>query len=273
MSEELAVRHGAWSDTPRPVALLLQIMAVAEADVRKVLHDPAEVFTRMLQPILWLVVFAPVFSRTRVIPTGGLRYVDFMAPGVLAQSVMFGAIFFGASAIWERDQGILQKFLVSPAPRVALVAGRAVASTLRGLVQAVVVYVIAFFMGVALHFEPWRIAGVLLGAMLGSAIFATLSLVAACLVKSRERFVGVGQALTMPLFFASNAIYPLSMMPNWLQILARINPLSYQVDLLRGLMVQGAHSVLGFGTDIVVQLLWLAVLLAIATRLYARILI
>jgi ABC-2 type transport system permease protein len=262
MSQELAVRHGAWSDTPRPLALLLQILAVAEADVRKLLHDPAELFTRMLQPVLWLVIFAPVFSRTRAIPTGNLRYLDFMAPGVLAQSVMFGA-----------DQGVLQKFLVSPAPRVALVAGRALSSTVRGLVQTVVVYIIALLMGVALQFEAWRIAGVVLGVMLGAAIFSTFSLAAACIVKSRERFMGIGQVLTMPLFLASNAIYPLSMMPAWLQVLARINPLSYQVDLLRGMMVRGGHSVLGFGTDVAVLVLWLAVLIAIATKLYPRIVI
>jgi ABC-2 type transport system permease protein len=273
MSQELAVRHGAWSDTPRPLALLLQILAVAEADLRKLWHDPAELFTRMLQPVLWLVIFAPVFSRTRLIPTGGLRYVDFMAPGVLAQSVMFGAIFYGVSVIWERDQGILQKFLVSPAPRVALVAGRALASTPRGVAQALVVYIIALVMGVGLQFEVWRIAGVLLGVMLGAGIFSTFSLVAACIVKSRERFVGIGQLLTMPLFFASNAIYPLSMMPTWLQVLARINPLSYQVDLIRGLMVRGGHTVLGFGMDVAVLVLWLALLMAIATKLYPRIVI
>jgi ABC-2 type transport system permease protein len=273
MSQELAVRHGAWSDTPRPLALLLQILAVAESDIRKLLHDPVELFTRMLQPVLWLVVFAPVFSRTRAIQTGSLRYLDFMAPGVLAQSVMFGAIFYGFSIIWERDQGVLQKFLVSPAPRVALVSGRALASTVRGLVQAAVVYVIAIAMGVALEFEPWRIAGVLAGVMLGAATFSTFSMMVACIVKSRQRFIGIGQMLTMPLFFASNAIYPLSMMPAWLRVVARINPLSYQVDLLRGLMVQGGHSVFGFGTDIAVQVLWLGAFIAIATKLYPRIVI
>ena len=186
MSQELAVPHGAWTDTPRPVALLLQILAVSESDIRKLLHDPTELFTRMLQPVLWLVIFAPVFSHTRAIPTGNLRYLDFMAPGVLAQSVMFGAIFYGISVIWERDQGILQKFLVSPAPRVALVAGRALASTLRGVVQALVVYIIALIMGVAIRFEIWAVAGVIGAVMLGSATFSTFSLVAACIVKSRE---------------------------------------------------------------------------------------
>jgi ABC-2 type transport system permease protein len=273
MSQELAARHGAWSDTPPPVAFVLQMMVVAEADVRKLLHDPAELFTRMLQPVLWLVVFAPVFSRTRAIPTGDLKYLDFMAPGILAQSVMFGAIFYGISLIWERDQGVLHKFMVSPAPRAALVMGRALSSTIRGVFQAVLVYIIAFFMGVQLRFEPWCIGGVLIGVMFGAAIFSTFSLVAACIVKSRERFMGIGQVLTMPLFFASNAIYPLSMMPDWLRLLAKINPLSYQVDWLRALMVRGGHSVFGLGVDLGMMALALAALIAIATKLYPRILI
>ena len=249
------------------------MMVVAEADVRKLLHDPAELFTRMLQPVLWLVIFAPVFSRVRAIPTGNLRYLDFMAPGILAQSVMFGAIFYGISLIWERDQGVLHKFMVSPAPRASLVMGRALSSTIRGVFQAVLVYIIAFAMGVRLRFEPWCIGGVLIGVMLGAAIFSTFSLVAACIVKSRERFMGIGQVLTMPLFFASNAIYPLSMMPNWLRWLAKVNPLSYQVDFLRALMVQGGHSVFGLGMDLGMMTLALAVLIAIATKLYPGILV
>jgi ABC-2 type transport system permease protein len=136
-----------------------------------------------------------------------------------------------------------------------------------------VVYIVALVMRVALQFEPWRIAGVVFSVMLGAATFSTLSLVAACIVRSRDRFVGVGQMMTMPLFLASNAIYPLSMMPQWLRVVARVNPLSYQVDLLRGLMVQGGHTVLGFGMDVAVQVLWLAVLMAIATKLYPRIVV
>jgi len=273
MSQELAVRRGAWSDTPAALAFVLQILVVAEADVRKLMHDPAELFTRMLQPVLWLVVFAPVFSRTRAIPTGNLRYLDFMAPGILAQSAMFGAIFYGISLIWERDQGVLHKFMVSPAPRAALVMGRALSSTFRALFQSVLLYIIAAVLGVNLRLEPWDIAGVIIGVMLGAAIFSTFSLIAACIVKSRERFMGIGQVLTMPLFFASNAIYPLSLMPDWLKALARINPLSYQVDFLRALMVRGGSSVFGLGIDLGMMTLALAVLIAIATVLYPKILI
>jgi len=245
-----------------------QSVAIAEVEVRKLSRDPTELLTRAVQPALWLVVFGQVFTRFRAIPTGELSYIEFMAPGVLAQSVLFSAIFFGIAAIWERDLGIIHKLLVSPAYRAALVMGKALSAGLRGLTQAVIVYLLALVMGVHLRLSPPALLGVAAIVMLGSALFATFSLIVACIVKTRERFMGIGQVLTMPLFFASNAIYPLSIMPPWLQAVARANPLTYLVDALRGLMVNGGHSVFGAGADVGVQAGVFAVLLAIAARLY-----
>jgi ABC-2 type transport system permease protein len=253
------------------IAFTRQTFAVAEADIRKLVHDPVELLTRMVQPALWLLIFGQVFSRTRAIPTGGIRYLDFMTPGILAQSVLFGAIFYGISLIWERDLGIVHKFLVSPAPRTALVMGRAISSTARSLCQMVMVYGLALLLRVQLRFEVGAVAGVVAAVIFGSAIFSTFSLIAACIVKSRERFMGIGQVLTMPLFFTSNAIYPLSLMPGWLRVFARVNPLTYQVDALRRLMVEGGVSSFGLRMDFLVMAFTLAVLIAIATRLYPNI--
>ncbi len=86
-----------WAEPFPGANYLRQTLAVAEADVRKLVHDPIELFTRMVQPVLWLLIFGQVFNRTRAIPTGGISYLDFMAPGILAQSVLFGAIFYGIS--------------------------------------------------------------------------------------------------------------------------------------------------------------------------------
>jgi ABC-2 type transport system permease protein len=107
--------------------------------------------------------------------------------------------------------------------------------------------------------------------MLGSAVFSTFSLIVACLVKSRERSMGIGQVLTMPLFFASNAIYPLSLMPTWLRVVSRVNPLTYQVDALRSLMIVGGGSSFGLGVDFLMQIVALVVLVAVATKLYPSI--
>jgi ABC-2 type transport system permease protein len=244
------------------------VLAVAESDIRKLRHDPTELFTRMVQPVLWLLVFGNVLAKARVMPTGNIGYLDFIAPGILAQSVLFVAIFYGVSVIWERDLGILQKFLVSPVPRSALVLGRALSSGVRGLSQALVIYVLALFSGVQLRLSPLAILAVAVTVMLASGTFATFSLVIACLVKTRERFMGIGQVLTMPLFFASNAIYPIAMMPTWLRGVALANPLTYQVDALRTFMLPTAGSAFSISIDFGVQFAVLAILVAIASELY-----
>jgi len=245
-----------------------QTLAVARAEARKLLRDPTELASRAVQPVLWLIVFGQVFTRTHAIPTGPLSYLEFMAPGVLAQGVLFTAIFFGIAVIWERDLGIVHKLLASPAPRAALVLGKAGAAGVRGLPQAVIIYVLAALLGVRLSLHPVGLLCVTALVLLGAAVFSTFSLIVACIVKTRERFMGIGQLLTMPLFFASNAIYPLELMPGWLRVVARINPLSYFVDGLRATMIVSGTSRFGIGVDLAVATGLLAFLVLIAARLY-----
>ncbi len=121
-----------------------------------------------------------------------------------------------------------------------------------------------------MNWNPLALLGSILGILLGAAFFSTFSLIIACIVKSRERFMGIGQVITMPLFFASNAIYPVSLMPSWLQVISRGNPLTYQVDMLRTLMIQGGHSAFGLGTDIAVLSLSTLALILIAAKMYPR---
>jgi ABC-2 type transport system permease protein len=135
----------------------------------------------------------------------------------------------------------------------------------------VFVYLLSYLLHIQLRMEIFALAGVVLAVMLGSAIFSTFSLIVACLVKSRERFMGIGQVLTMPLFFASNAIYPLSLMPSWLRVVSKANPLSYQVDALRTLMIMGSSTSFGLGKDFLMQFVAFAVLVAVATKLYPTI--
>lgn len=249
---------------------LTQVYAVTAAEITKLRHDPMDLVSRAVQPILWLLLFGQVMGHVRGLNTTGGAYLDFLAPGILAQSVLFVAIFYGLSAIWERDLGVLHRYMVSPAPRSALVIGKALASSTRGLSQAVVIYGCAALMGVGLSFRPADLAMVALFIVLASALFSTFSLIIACIVKTRERFMGIGQFLTMPIFFASNAIYPLTLMPTWLKVIARINPLSYQVDALRALMLAEGRSQFSLPTDLGVLALVTGLLIVVATRIYPR---
>ncbi len=206
-------------------------------EFQKLSHDRTELLTRAIQPVLWLLIFGMTFSQFRVIPSGSVPYLDFIAPGILAQSTLFVSVFYGIQVIWERDAGILAKLMVTPTPRSAVVAGKSFAASIRAFVQAVVVVAVALLLGVTFQLAPWRLLGVVVVVMLGAAFFAALSMALAGLVLKRERIMGIGQAITMPLFFGSNALYPIEFMPVWVQWLGRINPLTYEVNALRFLLL------------------------------------
>ncbi|MEU1034731.1 ABC transporter permease [Streptomyces mirabilis] len=225
-----------------------RVGAMCAVELQKLRHDRTELYTRAVQPALWLLIFGETFTRIRAIPTGGIPYLDYLAPGIIAQSAMFIAIFYGIMIIWERDAGILTKLLVTPTPRSALITGKAFAAGVKALIQAVVVVVIAALLGVAMTWNPLRLLGVAVAVVLGSAFFSCLSMTIAGIVLTRDRLMGIGQAITMPLFFGSNALYPVAVMPGWLQAISKVNPLSYQVDALRCLLLgTHAHLALDYG--------------------------
>jgi ABC-2 type transport system permease protein len=269
--DECAKPRGAWAELAAGLAAFIRkTFVVAELEARKLRHDPSELISRAVQPALWLIVFGQVIGRMRGL---GDRYQDFIAPGILAQSVLFIAIFYGITIIWERDLGVVHKFLVSPTPRAALVLGKAFSAGLRAFSQIVVIYVLALCVGVKLCWEPLALLGVCFVTLLGAAIFSTFSLIIACLVKTRERFMGIGQLMTMPLFFASNAIYPVALMPAWLRAVAHINPLTYQVDALRGLMLHGGTYQMGLPLDLAVLVFIAALLIYIGAWLYPSVVV
>jgi ABC-2 type transport system permease protein len=218
-------------------AMVSRVAAFAIVELQKLQHDRTELVTRMVQPALWLLIFGTTFSRLHVINTGSVSYLAFLAPGIIAQSALFISIFYGIQIIWDRDAGVLAKLMVTPAPASALITGKSFAAGVRSVAQVIGVLALAYLMGVGLTVNPLRILGAMAVVMLGAAFFACLSMTLAGLVRSRDRLMGIGQAITMPLFFASNALYPVNVMPAWLHALAHVNPLSYEVDALRALLI------------------------------------
>lgn len=243
---------------------------IADFEIRKILHDPTDVFTRAVQPALWLLVFGQVMARTRMLP--GENYLDFMSPGILAQSVLFVSIFYGIAIIWERDLGITHKFLATPTPRTALVLGKAISAGIRCIPLLFIIYILAALLSVDIVWNPVNIIGIVFLLLLGAILFSTFSLIIACLVKTRERFMGIGQLMTMPLFFASNAIYPIKIMPGWLKIISHFNPLTYMIDGMRLLMI-GTPSVYSLQADYLVLAISSIILIFIAGSLYNRVII
>jgi ABC-2 type transport system permease protein len=209
-------------------------------------------------------------ARTRLIP--GENYLDFMTPGILAQSVLFVSIFYGIAIIWERDLGLINKFLATPTPRVALVLGKALSAGLRCIPLMIIIYTLAALLKVHILRNPINILGVILLLVLGAILFSTFSLIIACLVKTRERFMGIGQLMTMPLFFASNAIYPINIMPLWLKVISHFNPLTYMIDGMRLLMI-GTPSGFSLIIDYSILAITATVFVLIGGVLYKRVII
>ena len=158
--------------------------------------------------------------------------LTFLALGIIAQSALFISIFYA-----------------TPAPASALITGKAFAAGVRSVAQVVGVLVIAYLMGVHLTINPRRILAAMGVVVVGSAFFVCLPMTLAGLVRNRDRLMGIGQAITMPLFFASNALYPADVMPPWLRWLSAVNPLRYEVNALRGLLIGTPSNAL---VDIVV---------------------
>lgn len=245
------------------------IEALIELEVRRLLHDRTEIYVRAVQPILWLVIFGSVLGSLKAIPTGGVPYMDYLMPGVLIQSTTSVAIFFGLLMIWERESGILKKLVASPAPRMAIVIGRSFAAGVRALSQAIFIIPIAILLGVKIIPNLAYLLLAFAVIFLSAGGFAGLSIMIASLLKSRERFMGIGQLIILPLFFASNSLYPIEYMPPVLQFFATLNPMTYMVSAVRGLLITGNISLLS--TDISVILIFDVIIFSITALTFKKI--
>ncbi len=163
MSASPAARPAVSAEPPAPGLLdgppawrtfLSRLATLCLVELRKVRHDRTELYTRAIQPVLWLVIFGETLSRLRAIPTGGHPYLDYLAPGIMAQSALFIAIFFGIQIIWERDAGILTKLLTTPTARAALVCGKAFAAGVRATAQVLIVFVVCAILAHRPRLEP-----------------------------------------------------------------------------------------------------------------------
>lgn len=244
-------------------------MTIADMEARKIEHDPTELLIRSIQPLLWLLIFGQVFNAIHGLAPSGYTYLQYLTPGILAQSVLFVAIFYGITIVWERDMGLLTKLLSTPSRISSIVTGKALGASIRGIFQAIVIFIAAVALRINLIFYPLNVIGVFAVIIVFAMCFSSFSMLLASFFKTRDRMMGIGQAITMPLFFASNAIYPTSIMPKWLQTISEFNPLSYVVDALRALLLTGNYSALPL--DLGVLVVTTLVFMSLATIVLRRI--
>jgi ABC-2 type transport system permease protein len=235
--------------------------------IKRYVRSRARIIGSLGQPLLFLVAlgfgFGPIFQRA-----GQGNYIQFLAPGVIAMTVLFSAIFNGIELIWDRQFGFLKETLVAPVPRVTIMIGRTLGGATTSVMQGLIVVIACAIAG----FRPnsvMAIGGGLVFMTLIAVMFTALGTAIASVLSDFQGFQMIMNFLVMPIFFLSGALFPLMGLPRALDIIARIDPLSYGVDGLRSSMTGLSHF--DQSTDLAVLSVLTVVLLIVGSRLFSRI--
>ena len=229
------------------------------------------VLIRLIQPAVWIIVIGNTFAGTRpLIQSVGFEgeYIAFMTPGVIILTAIFTSIFGGVNTLWDRRYGFMNKALTSPISRSSIALGKMLAISLIAALQATLILGIALAIGVSFP-NPLLIAPIMAIVILFSLGFSGISVMVAATAKSQETFWGIINFLGIPLFMLSPALFPLELLPEWLGFAARLNPVTYTVLLVRGMMTgvnEGVNSILSIG----IIAAFVVVMIGLASYVFTR---
>lgn len=192
----------------------------------------------LIQPLIWLIIFGQLFKNFASLPGFPTQnYSDFLIPGVLIMTVLFGSSWSGISLLREINGGIIDKMLVSPVSRSAIVLSRVLHAAVQVVIQTIIILLVTWLMGARLNFQAIDIGLSLLMVFLLGSAFAALSNGLAIHIQREEPLVVIGNLLTLPLMLCSSALVPKDFMPVWINALARINPVDYAVEGIRAVLL------------------------------------
>lgn len=229
------------------------------------------VLIRLIQPAIWIIVIGNTFAGTQpLIKSVGydLSYIEFMVPGVIILTAIYTSIFGGVNTLWDRRYGFMNKALTSPISRSSIALGKMLAISLVSALQASLVLGIALAIGVS-FVNPLMFVPIMLIVILFSLGFSGISVVVAATAKSQETFWGIVNFLGMPLFMLSPALFPLELVPDWLAIVAKLNPVTYSVLLIRGMMT-GTTQAVSVALELAVVSGFVIVMVALASYVFTR---
>ena len=235
--------------------------------LKRYIRSPARIVGSLGQPLIFLLALGfglgAMFARG-----GGGNYVDFIAPGIIAMAIMFTAVFSGIEIIWDRQFGFLKETLVAPVSRLQIVLGRVLGGAIVAMLQGFAVFIVCLVFGYRIH--NWLLVPVAIIFMfLISLLFTSIGTAIGSVLQDMQGFPLVMNFLVMPLFFFSDALFPMTGLPKILEDALRLNPVTYGVDGLRGAL----NSAFAFNvaTDLGVLLVLSAILLSIGSYLFSKI--
>jgi ABC-2 type transport system permease protein len=227
----------------------------------------AQIVASLGQPLMYLLALGfglgPVFQKA-----GQGSYVQFVAPGIIAMTVLFSSIFSGMGLLWDRQFGFLKETLVAPVPRVHIMLGRTLGGASVAMCQGLLVAIVCFVAG--FRVEDPRLIPVAIGFMaLIACLFSALGTTIGSILENMQGFQLIMNFLVMPIFFLSGALYPLNNLPAVLSFITRLDPLAYGVDGLRTALIGVSHF--GFGIDALVLVMVTMVLVGTGSYFFSKI--
>ncbi len=213
-------------------------------EIKRYLRDRTRLIGSFVQPALWLVVFgAGIGAALRGgFQIAGVNYQTLIFPGIVAQTLLFTAMFMGISVIWDREFGFLKEVLVAPVSRFTLFLGKMIGDSTDAMIQGIIVFGIALALGI--HFTPIAFLASLPLMLLITVGLVSVGLIIASFMGSLESFGAIQSFINLPLFFLSGALFPITgaNTPSWLEVASRLNPLTYGVDALKSVILGAPYA-------------------------------
>ena len=246
--------------------VLRHSLYIAQRGLRNLARQPWFVALTLVQPLIWLLLYGQLFKRVVELPGFEANsYISFLAPGVVAMTALFGGGWNGMGMIADLDRGVMDRLLVSPVNRVALITGRLLSLVVVTVIQSAILLVVAFALGARF---PGGVVGIVVlvcCAVLLAAPFAALSNCVALLVRKQESVIAASNFILLPLTFLSPVFMAKTLMPDWIRTVAAFNPVNWSVE--------AARAALGTDTDwsfVLLRVVWLLAFCAFTAWLATR---
>ncbi len=251
--------------------MMYDVYTIFWREMKRYKKSRSGVLIRLIQPAIWIIVIGNTFAGTKpLIEEVGFQgeYIEFMAPGIIVLTAIFTSIFGGVNTLWDRRYGFMNKALTSPISRSSIALGKMLAISLIAALQASLILGIAIAIGVSFS-DFLMIAPIMAIVIMFSLGFSGISVTVAAAVKSQETFWGIINFLGMPLFMLSPALFPLELMPDLLATVARFNPVTYTVLLVREMMSGTTESVVA-ATSVGIIGVFVVCMVGLATYVFTR---
>jgi ABC-2 type transport system permease protein len=221
---------------------------VAYREILRYITERSRIASSLAMPLLLLVVFGAGFTNVIGRMAPGIDYLQFMYPGIIAITVLTTSLFAGVSVVWDREFGFLREILVAPLSRTGIVLGKAIGATLQASVQVALMLILAPLLGVTLR--PDIIVGLIPLVVILSLGLAGLGIMLASFMRSQQGFQTMMQVIIFPLIFLAGVFFPVNDVPVWMEVISKVNPLTYGVDAVRQVFLGSQASALGLGVTV-----------------------